>query len=153
VIWFRIGTPFWQILSQHHIPTDAVRMPTALAPVHGGDRFYGAAADNGLAFAGRAAAANLAEKAPGACAIPAPESPEEYVVGEGDVLQIHIWEDAAVSVSSAVIRPDGNITIPCFRLLRNYAKHKNICVLCGRQYQLKFDDDEVLKGESVEQKM
>ncbi len=39
VISFRAGTPFWQILSQHHIPTEVVRMPTDFPPVHCDDGF------------------------------------------------------------------------------------------------------------------
>ena len=34
VISFRKGKPFWQILSEHHIPTTVIRMPTDFPPVH-----------------------------------------------------------------------------------------------------------------------
>lgn len=34
VVSFRKGEPFWQILSEHHIPTMIVRMPTDFPPVH-----------------------------------------------------------------------------------------------------------------------
>ncbi len=39
VVSFRKGKPFWQILSEHHIPTDIVRMPTDFPPVHCDDGF------------------------------------------------------------------------------------------------------------------
>ncbi|WP_028571772.1 XrtA/PEP-CTERM system exopolysaccharide export protein [Desulfonatronum lacustre] len=35
----------------------------------------------------------------------------DYVIGEGDVLQISVWDEPKLSVSSTV-RPDGKITIP-----------------------------------------
>lgn len=37
---------------------------------------------------------------------------EEYVIGEGDVLQVHVWNEPAASVPNAVVRPDGMITVP-----------------------------------------
>jgi predicted AlkP superfamily phosphohydrolase/phosphomutase len=39
VVSFRGGKPFWQILSEHHIPTEIVRMPTDFPPVHCDDGF------------------------------------------------------------------------------------------------------------------
>ena len=39
VVSFRKGKPFWQILSEHHIPTEIVRMPTDFPPVHCDDGF------------------------------------------------------------------------------------------------------------------
>lgn len=46
VVSFRNGKPFWQILSEHHIPTEIVRMPTDFPPVH---------CDDGFAIAGMGA--------------------------------------------------------------------------------------------------
>jgi polysaccharide export outer membrane protein len=37
---------------------------------------------------------------------------DEYAVGEGDVLQIHVWNEPAASVANVVVRPDGMITVP-----------------------------------------
>jgi predicted AlkP superfamily phosphohydrolase/phosphomutase len=34
VVSFRKGKPFWQILSEHHVPTTIIRMPTDFPPVH-----------------------------------------------------------------------------------------------------------------------
>jgi predicted AlkP superfamily phosphohydrolase/phosphomutase len=34
VVSFRKGKPFWQILSEHHVPTTVIRMPTDFPPVH-----------------------------------------------------------------------------------------------------------------------
>ena len=34
VVSFRKGKPFWQILSEHHVPTRIIRMPTDFPPVH-----------------------------------------------------------------------------------------------------------------------
>ncbi len=39
VISMRQGKAFWQILSEHHIPTDIIRMPTDFPPVHCDDGF------------------------------------------------------------------------------------------------------------------
>ncbi len=39
VVSFRKGKPFWQILSEHHIATDIIRMPTDFPPVHCDDGF------------------------------------------------------------------------------------------------------------------
>jgi polysaccharide biosynthesis/export protein len=36
---------------------------------------------------------------------------EEYVIGEGDVLFVHVWGEDALNVQ-ATVRPDGRITIP-----------------------------------------
>jgi predicted AlkP superfamily phosphohydrolase/phosphomutase len=39
VVSLRQGKPFWQILSEHHVPTEIVRMPTDFPPVHCDDGF------------------------------------------------------------------------------------------------------------------
>ena len=33
VVSFRKGTPFWQVLSEHHVPVNIIRMPTNFPPV------------------------------------------------------------------------------------------------------------------------
>jgi len=38
--------------------------------------------------------------------------PEGYQIGEGDILQISVWEEPKASVPTAVVRPDGKITMP-----------------------------------------
>ena len=46
VVSFRKGKPFWQILSEHHVPTNVIRMPTDFPPVH---------CDDGVSIAGMGA--------------------------------------------------------------------------------------------------
>ena len=41
--------------------------------------------------------------------------PDEYRIGEGDVVQVSVWGEAAASVNGAVVRPDGMITIPLIK--------------------------------------
>jgi polysaccharide export outer membrane protein len=38
--------------------------------------------------------------------------PDEYVIGEADVLQVAVWKEAEASVASVVVRADGKITLP-----------------------------------------
>ncbi len=40
---------------------------------------------------------------------------DEYQIGEGDVLQISVWGEPAASVPSAVVRPDGKISMPLLK--------------------------------------
>jgi polysaccharide export outer membrane protein len=37
---------------------------------------------------------------------------EQYVIGEGDVLQIAVWKEPEASVQSVVVRADGKVTLP-----------------------------------------
>jgi polysaccharide export outer membrane protein len=37
---------------------------------------------------------------------------EDYQIGAGDVLQISVWKEPEASVPSAVVRPDGKISLP-----------------------------------------
>lgn len=41
--------------------------------------------------------------------------PDDYVIGEGDVVQISIWREPEASVPSAVVRPDGRISMPLLK--------------------------------------
>jgi len=38
--------------------------------------------------------------------------PADYVIGVGDVLAINFWEEPNFSTDSALVRPDGRITLP-----------------------------------------
>jgi polysaccharide export outer membrane protein len=38
--------------------------------------------------------------------------PETYVIGPQDVLQITVWKEPEMSMSSVPVRPDGNISLP-----------------------------------------
>jgi len=44
--------------------------------------------------------------------------PDEYRIGEGDVLQISVWGEPAASVPSGVVRPDGMISMPLIKDVR-----------------------------------
>jgi polysaccharide biosynthesis/export protein len=39
-------------------------------------------------------------------------APDDYVIGASDTLQITVWNHPEVSVPTAVVRPDGKITVP-----------------------------------------
>ena len=41
--------------------------------------------------------------------------PDEYRIGEGDVLQVSVWGEPAASVPSGVVRPDGMISMPLIK--------------------------------------
>ncbi len=41
--------------------------------------------------------------------------PDDYRIGEGDVLQISVWGEPSASVGSVVVRPDGKITMPLIK--------------------------------------
>jgi polysaccharide biosynthesis/export protein len=40
-----------------------------------------------------------------------PEAKHEYVVGDGDVLHVDVWQEPEVS-QNVVVRPDGNVSLP-----------------------------------------
>ena len=40
---------------------------------------------------------------------------DDYQIGEGDVLQVAVWGEAAASVQSATVRPDGKISMPLIK--------------------------------------
>jgi len=42
-------------------------------------------------------------------------SPEDYQIGEGDVLAISVYQEPTVSVQAAVVRPDGKISVPLIK--------------------------------------
>lgn len=44
--------------------------------------------------------------------------PEDYTIGEGDVLQISVWKEPDASVPSVVVRPDGKIAMPIIKEIR-----------------------------------
>jgi polysaccharide export outer membrane protein len=44
--------------------------------------------------------------------------PDEYRIGEGDVLGISVWGEPAASVASVVVRPDGIISMPLIKDVR-----------------------------------
>jgi polysaccharide export outer membrane protein len=41
--------------------------------------------------------------------------PDDYVIGAGDVLHISVWKEPEASVTGAVVRPDGNISMPLLK--------------------------------------
>ena len=41
--------------------------------------------------------------------------PDDYVIGEGDIVQISVWREPEASVPSAVVRPDGRISMPLLK--------------------------------------
>jgi len=43
---------------------------------------------------------------------------DTYHIGEGDVLQVSVWGEAAASVPSGVVRPDGMISMPLIKDIR-----------------------------------
>jgi polysaccharide biosynthesis/export protein len=50
---------------------------------------------------------------PAASTTPGPASSDpSYIIGPDDSLQINVWNEPKLSVSSLVVRPDGMITIP-----------------------------------------
>ncbi|MBZ5621855.1 MAG: polysaccharide export protein [Acidobacteriia bacterium] len=40
---------------------------------------------------------------------------DDYLIGSGDTLQIAVWKELELSVPSAVVRPDGRITVPLIK--------------------------------------
>ena len=40
---------------------------------------------------------------------------DQYRIGAGDVLQISVWKEPDASVASAVVRPDGKVSLPLLR--------------------------------------
>ena len=40
---------------------------------------------------------------------------DDYLIGEGDVLQVSVWGEPAASVQSATVRPDGKISMPLIK--------------------------------------
>jgi polysaccharide export outer membrane protein len=41
--------------------------------------------------------------------------PDEYRIGEGDVVGVSVWGEAGASVGGVVVRPDGMITMPLIK--------------------------------------
>jgi polysaccharide biosynthesis/export protein len=44
--------------------------------------------------------------------------PDEYRIGEGDILQVSVWGERDASVPSVVVRPDGMISMPLIKDVR-----------------------------------
>lgn len=44
--------------------------------------------------------------------------PDDYIIGEGDVLNISVWREPDASVPSVVVRPDGRISMPMLKEVR-----------------------------------
>ena len=44
-------------------------------------------------------------------------APDEYEIGEGDVLQISVWDEPTASVPAATVRADGKISLPLVKEL------------------------------------
>jgi polysaccharide export outer membrane protein len=42
-------------------------------------------------------------------------APDDYSIGEGDILHISVWKEPDASVQSAVVRPDGKISMPMLK--------------------------------------
>jgi polysaccharide export outer membrane protein len=40
---------------------------------------------------------------------------QEYRIGPGDVIQVEVWKEPEASIASAVVRPDGKITMPLIK--------------------------------------
>jgi polysaccharide biosynthesis/export protein len=56
------------------------------------------------------AAGGAAPAAPGKTA-----ADDEYLIGAGDVVQVSVWGEQSASVPSAVVRPDGKISMPLLK--------------------------------------
>lgn len=61
-------------------------------------------------------------KPPAAPVIPSPadnpkdrNAPSDYEIGAGDVLHISVWKEPDASVPSAIVRPDGKISMPLLK--------------------------------------
>jgi polysaccharide export outer membrane protein len=69
----------------------------------------------------KAASARDAAKPPETVRAPALRSDrgngvaDDYIIGAGDVLQVHVWKEPDASVANVVVRPEGNITIPLLK--------------------------------------
>ena len=52
---------------------------------------------------------------PAAASVKPANSPNEYRIGDGDVIQVSVWGERDASVGSIVVRPDGMITMPLIK--------------------------------------
>jgi polysaccharide export outer membrane protein len=93
-------------------------MPMATSPDAGPVRSAGAEATPG-APATRIEVRTVGSAAPEPASIVKPPVnrgvSDEYQIGEGDVLQVSVWGEAAASVPSVVVRPDGMISMPLIK--------------------------------------
>jgi polysaccharide export outer membrane protein len=69
---------------------------------------------------------------------------DEYLIGAGDVVQVSVWGEQSASVPSAVVRPDGKISMP---LLKEVA----VAGLTPSQAEKSIADqlDQFIKGANV----
>jgi polysaccharide export outer membrane protein len=97
-------------------PTPAAKPeeePKASAPVE--TKPAPAAAAPKIPVDTRATAAAAAEAA-GAIKQPVNRGvPDDYIIGAGDVLHVNVWKEPDASVASAVVRPDGKISMPLLK--------------------------------------
>jgi len=94
--------------------------------------------------------------APTAAANAAPD--DEYFIGAGDVVQVSVWGEQAASVPSAVVRPDGKISMPLLKEVaisgltptqagKTIGEQLDVIRLGGKKEDcLPFDYDAVVKG-------
>jgi polysaccharide biosynthesis/export protein len=71
-----------------------------------------------ISFAAAAQSRDLPAPPPPATALRADRGngvSDDYIIGSGDVLQVHVWKEPDASVASVVVRPEGNITIPLLK--------------------------------------
>src|SRR5262245_18335361 len=103
--------------------------PAAAAPAQGAAPNPAPAATETKLTTGTEAAASQGATAPQGPAAPSVEEAKEkakaaaaegaknddYLIGEGDVLQISVWGEPSASVPLATVRPDGKISMPLIK--------------------------------------
>ncbi len=47
--------------------------------------------------------------------VPRSAASDDYLIGSGDTVQVSVWKEPEVSVPSAIVRPDGRITVPLIK--------------------------------------
>jgi polysaccharide export outer membrane protein len=77
-------------------------------------------------------------------ASPKTAADDEYLIGAGDVVQVSVWGEQSASVPSAVVRPDGKISIP---LLKEFAISGLTPTQAGRTIAEQLD--QFIKGANV----
>lgn len=64
---------------------------------------------------GTAAQAEGGQAAPAANATHPAQADNSYRIGEGDVLEVSVWNEPQASVGGVVVRPDGKISLPLLK--------------------------------------